>query len=365
MHGQWMGLNFGRNSGFVTLDLDDCTDYYEGRFTLVEDDHANPGTVGRIVTTGLSLPSALEVDVFPFDPRLGRVLGKEEFSKIYPDHSFPRRTTVHFEFEGNRLQAQWFSDAGTDGSMMLTRANSARKSIIPGDPSIQSWDDFKKLAFCYEPNSRIFRGQAAPWPLRTAFHRTRRSDLIPFVSKDIPLLYQRLSSRVRHIYDFSNPVHNASFWNLLQHHGYPTPLLDWTYSPFVAAYFAFADENVGSESDFVRIYAFEKDQWEDDFSQNMYISHTWPHFSILEPMSFENERAIPQQSVLSATNVDDIEWYITTHQQQTNNEYLVAFDIPKTERADVMNDLRLMGITAGSLFPSIDGVCREIKARMF
>ena len=82
-------------------------------------------------------------------------------------------------------------------------------------------------------------------------------------------------------------------------------------------------------------------------------------------MSFENERAIPQQSVLSATNVDDIEWYITTHQQQTNNEYLVAFDIPKTERADVMNDLRLMGITAGSLFPSIDGVCREIKARMF
>ena len=39
----------------------------------------------------------------------------------------------------------------------------------------------------------------------------------------------------------------------------------------------------------------------------------------------------------------------------------VCLDIPAKDREAAMRDLRFMGITAGSMFPSIDGVCEELR----
>jgi hypothetical protein len=77
-----------------------------------------------------------------------------------------------------------------------------------------------------------------------------------------------------------------------------------------------------------------------------------------------NERMIPQQSISSITNIDDIESYIRS-KESDDRKYLNVMDLPVAQRPHVMQKLSLMGITAGSLFPGLDGACEELKERFF
>jgi len=74
---------------------------------------------------------------------------------------------------------------------------------------------------------------------------------------------------------------------------------------------------------------------------------------------------VPQQSVTTVTNIDDIESYILERESESKTRYIEAIDIPAKEREEAMRDLRFMGITAGSMFPGIDGVCEELRENNF
>jgi len=61
-----------------------------------------------------------------------------------------------------------------------------------------------------------------------------------------------LSTRA-HFGDFELPAYE--FMAYLRHNGFPSPLLDWTRSPYVAAYFAFRDMwYVGDGAAYVSIF---------------------------------------------------------------------------------------------------------------
>jgi len=187
------------------------------------------------------------------------------------------------------------------------------------------------------------------------------------MEEDIPALQRHLSGIVGYHYDLRDPLQNAAFYNLVQHHGFPTPLLDWTFSPFISAYFAFKHiPRFGvSSSERVRIFVFDKVGWCAGFQSSGIVMPPMLHLTMLEPLALNNPRMVPQQSVSSVTNIDDVESYLTLRQMNSGNVYLRVIDLPAAERNEVMQELALMGITAGSLFPGVDGACEQLRDRFF
>jgi hypothetical protein len=87
-------------------------------------------------------------------------------------------------------------------------------------------------------SSGVYRGSAdARWPLLTSLDQLGGASA-PHTKADLEEYILRSFIRYSRPY-FGNPPVND--WEVLvaaQHHGLPTRLLDWTYSPLVAAHFA-------------------------------------------------------------------------------------------------------------------------------
>jgi FRG domain len=172
-----------------------------------------------------------------------------------------------------------------------------------------------------------------------------------FFAQDIPALHRSLSARTTHVFNLTDALQNAAFLNMVQHHGYPTPLLDWTYSPFVAAYFAYHDVRKldaakATPNQKVRIFVFDAKEWRNTFLQILNASVRWQHFSLIEPIAIENERLIPQQALSSFTTVDDIETYIADKEAAAKKQFLRVVDLLLRDRDLVIRELTLMGVTA-------------------
>lgn len=267
-----------------------------------------------------------------------------------------------------RLSLSWTTDLGVTGKCELPRSKAGEPSELKS--STQNWSGFKEYVAGLSGKRYLFRGQGSARRLRTSFHRTGRADLVRFLNEDIQTLRNHLSARTKHVFNFAVPDEFGAFLNLIQHHGYPTPLLDWTYSPYVAAFFAYRNisstDAANADGDArVRVFVFDQQEWKEDWQQILLLLFPGPHLSVGEFMAIENERMIPQQAATTVTSLDDIESYIKQKEELKNKTHLSALDLPVRDRREVLQELRYMGITAGSLFPGLDGACEELSGRFF
>jgi hypothetical protein len=370
MRGQWLGTYSGTNSGDAIADIDEVGNRFRGYAYLFDSKPMFPDVRAEI---NVAKPAGNSlVDRLPLLP-LNRTTGEvgAAVASNYPGTTFPNYADVQMSWTPTQLTVSWKTNINTSGSMILAATQARAASTYVPLATVTNWAEFKDVAYGLDPDRYIFRGQErAVWRLRTSFHRAGRANLERFLNEDVPRLHKHLSARTTHVFDMRKPEEHGAFVSLAQHHGYPTPLLDWIRSAFVGAYFAYRKlrNSVAIKASLdqkVRIFVFDRDGWGGEVIQINRLAPAVPHLSFLDALAIENTRMIPQQALSTITNVDDIESYIRHVEHVRKKSYLQVIDLPARERPIVMKDLYQMGITAGTMFPGLDGVCEALKEQYF
>ncbi len=260
--------------------------------------------------------------------------------------------------------------------------------------TLNSWEEYEdalvELERCRERLTKdeivrsgvspyYYRGQSdSAWKLETTLERftNKRMSLdeyyeITYSAKPRIETFSGMSWELPKPENFRNisKIHNMH-WHLfnpsffeyfayLRHHGYPSPLLDWSASPYIAAFFAF--RNVSPSVDNVSVYVYQNTTTGIKVIEGSpaTIVTFWPQGSI-------HQRHFLQQSdyTLCIKHEED-KIILTSHETARISEYstqdmIWKFNLPTSERKKAIQALKKMNINAYSLFLSIDSLMETI-----
>lgn len=163
----------------------------------------------------------------------------------------------------------------------------------------------------------------------------------------------------------------AGWLALMQHYGLPTRLLDWTWSPLIAAFFATQDAQSNPSRD-ACIWAIEP-SW---LNESQGLEPLFPPLNagmirpFLEPARYGKAKELNQ--VAAAMPIEaDLRMMVqqgafTVHSStqeldglKGSNRWLRQFMIPGQSKINIAKELTIMGLRPADLFPDLENLARE------
>lgn len=249
--------------------------------------------------------------------------------------------------------------------------------------SLTSWAEYKDFVSSLSENW-VFRGQqSARWVLRNAIERTDFIHLYKGVELDFLAEFQRGARN--YLNKDETPEHIIEWLALMQHHGAPTRLLDFSRSPFISAYFAYEQCNPRHHEN-IGIWAMNvkhlKDRsleiLADEFSEAISESKNLINEKLFEKIYSENNKKLVfpiepfrmnrrysvQQSVFVSTGTGEEPFMQQlTFLGDDISKAIIKLELPTALQKEVLRDLQRMNLNRASLFPDLDGYAIALKLR--
>ena len=248
---------------------------------------------------------------------------------------------------------------------------------------LSSWSEAKRYfeSLLDENRAWIFRGHyKAEWPLQPSLERTlSRKPVDLAIENKIITEFRRRAHQ--YLAATEIPRDLLEWLALMQHHGSPTRLLDWSRSPYISAFIAF--EDTFKEEGDVAIWAIDS-HWLQECSVRR-LAEAWKtpiitqrlrtdkgleklmqgNVRVVLPMEPErmNERLTIQQGLFLFPSGAELsfESVLADYENDDSRQHVRKIILPKSEGLNCLVDLLRMNINAASLFPGLDGFARSLR----
>jgi hypothetical protein len=226
--------------------------------------------------------------------------------------------------------------------------------------TLSSWWEFHKHVYSLKSKrGYVWRGQKKDeeggWFLRSKFDREVQWNNQHDRDNRLKRQLDNFKEAMNKSYPNILPKDDVGVWALAQHYGLKTPLLDWTLSPYIAAYFAFnesADPN--DQNDHYRfVYALNRSlerlmSKQKKASQILSSGRSVP---FIDQLPYPNPRFTAQKGIFTkAFQGKDIGSYIQSFSRKRPNEVIIVkFRIPTRDREMCLYELHMMNIDHVSL----------------
>ena len=226
-----------------------------------------------------------------------------------------------------------------------------------------------------------FRGHANKnWRLQPTL---LRSIVKPGITGDKALELEKIASNEfksqAHIHlspnEYTLTQDVISWWTIMQHHGAPTRMLDWTKSVYVAAYFAVSTAfdtdgavilvHINSlHSKMEELYGDVSMPKDKKALEDAYLQQDALYALKFVERLNKSERMVAQQGLFCICRnvLGDHESIMTeAFKNASSDELYRKLIIPKTLKKIFLGKLRNMNVTASALFPGLDGLGKSVK----